>query len=180
MNYRNALVSFIGELASLSADIGHNTSTRESRRYFQWGSNEAALLGSYAINNTSWNLILDMMPAGHVDNKHDYEARLFRCALHFVKQENDQDILAISTAIDAGYELGWEFLLKAREQIANPCNSVLDYPDNIPTTIDWPGIKHQEIAPLIFIGEKLYGYRFEVEFKYDKGIPQNSDKNRWK
>jgi hypothetical protein len=180
MNYRNDLISFLGEMAARSKDIGHDNTSRETRRYFQWGSSEAALLGNYAIDNTGWNLLIDMMPAGNVDNKHDYEARLFRVALHFVHQVNDQDIAGISSAIDFAYELGWEFLVKAREHIANPCSSNLSNTAGIPATIDFPGIRHQEIAPLIFIGDKLYGYRFEVEFKYDRDIKTKSTPGRWK
>lgn len=179
MNHRTALINYLAELATLSKDIAHSNATRESRRFFLWGANEAALLGNHALNNTGWNLLVDMLPAGHLDNRHDYEQRVFRVAMHFVRHTSDQDIPAINATIGAAYELGWEFILRMREHVANPCAAQVDGQENIPRTLLPERIKHQEVAPLLFIGDKHYGYRFEIEVTYDDQIPHESTPARW-
>ncbi len=179
MNHRTALIDLLAEMASLSKDIKHRTATRESRRFFLWGANEAALLGNYALNNTGWNLLVDMLPAGHQDNRHDYEQRQFRVALHFVRHTKDQELANINNTIAEAYELGWEFLRRMRDHIADPCNAPIAGRDNIPRTMAWERIKHQEVAPLLFIGDLHYGYRFEIEVTYDQDIPHSSDDARW-
>lgn len=180
MNHRKALVAFFAEMATKSVAIAHVPGDdREARRFFLWGSNEMALIGGYALNNTGWNLLLDMMPAGHMDNRHDSEARLFRVALHFTRVTSEQDLVAINTTVNDAYEIGWDFLLKAREHCQDPCNSDLTKA-NIPASLEWSGIKHQEIAPLLFIGDHHYGYRFEFDVRYLKEVPLQSDSHRWK
>lgn len=180
MNHREALVTFLSEMASRSLDIHHvATGTREDRRFFQWGSMETALLGHYALNNTGWNLLLDMMPAGNMDNAHNSEARLFTAALHFTRVTDSQDMVAIDATLNAAWDLGWEFLRKMREHVQDRCNAPLTNREAIPGSFSWASIKHQELAPLIFIGDSHYGYRFEVSFKYDRQIALESTPSRW-
>jgi hypothetical protein len=180
MNHREAIISFLAEMAVRSTDIHHVASgTREERRFFQWGSQETALVGSYALNNTGWNLLIDMMPAGNMDNAHSSEARLFTVALHFIRQADEQDLAAINNTINEAWDLGWEFLNKAREHCENPCTAGLTNTDFIPGSMLWGAIKHQEVAPLIFIGDHHYGYRFEVPFRYVRNIPLASTPSRW-
>lgn len=180
MNHRQALITFLSEMASRSTDIHHVAAgTREDRRFFQWGSMETALLGNYALNNTGWNLLVDMMPAGNVDNAHDYEARLFTVALHFCRVTDGHDMAAIDQTLNEAWDLGWEFLRKMREHIKDRCNAPLTDRASIPGVINWAGIKHQELAPLIFIGDSHYGFRFEVPLKYDRNIDLDSTPGRW-
>jgi hypothetical protein len=171
MNTRERIVAYIEELATRNALIAHSPATRESRRFFQWGTNDAALMANFALNNTGWNLLLDVIEGNNVDNRHDYEARVKRVALLFIKHCKPQDIIEQNATINAAETLGWKFLKRMRKHAQNRCQAVTDGEVSteviIPTVVEWPTIKDFEVSPLMFVGDEHYGYRFEVSLKYD-------------
>lgn len=182
MNHRDQLNKYLEDVASRSVDIAHTygTQDRELRRFFNWGSQEAAMIGNYALNNTGWNLLVDYLPSPNVDNRHDYEARVFKMALMVLRKCDKQAGADINDRINKGWEIGWELLLHMRDQVHDRCNAEVNDMTTIPAVIEWPGIKHQEVAPIMFGGDAFYGYRFEVDFKYDREVPTVSDPSRWR
>lgn len=186
MNSYQRITSYIEEIAARNTAIAHNMSTgtsREARRFFLWGSNDSALMAQYAINNTGWNLLLDVVDGTNVDNRHDYEAHTHRIALHFVRHCHAQDIPLQKSTTSAAFDLGWNVLRHMRAQAQNPCLAVdsdaISSAAIVPRMLDWPGIRYQPLCPLLFVGDEHYGYRFEVTVKYDVPLIEAENPTDW-
>lgn len=187
MNTYDKLLAYVEEIAARNVAIGHDqspTASREARRFFQWGNNDGELQAGYALNNTGWNLLFDAVDGSNVDNRHDYEANNFRIALHFVRNVAQQDIPAANATVTAAYDLGWKVLRRMRKHAQNPCKAVTDgeisVQDIVPKVIEWPTIKYQPLAPLLFVGDNHYGFRFELVVKYDVPNIITEDNADWR
>lgn len=182
MNSYQRIIAYIEEIAARSTAIDHDMNVgapREARRFFLWGSNDSALMAMYALNNTGWNLLLDVVDGANVDNRHDYEAHTHRIALHFVRHCHAQDIpLQQSTTAEA-FELGWKVLRHMRAQTQDPCSAAISSSTLVPRMLDWPSIRFQPLCPLLFVGDEHYGYRFEVIVKYDVPLVEAEAPTDW-
>lgn len=187
MNNYEKLLTYAEEIAARNVAIGHDkspTAEREAKRFFLWGNNDGELQGNYALNNTGWNLLFDPVDGANVDNRHDYEAHTFRIALHFVKHAPLGEVAVQNATIAQAFDLGWKVLRRMRKHAQNPCKAVdeseLSAADIVPKVIEWPSIKYQPLAPLLFVGDHHYGYRFEVVVKYDVSNIIAEDPDDWR
>lgn len=186
MNNYQKLLAYAEEIAARNATIHHDrspTAEREAKRFFLWGSDDNELQGNYALNNTGWNLLFDAVDGSNVDNRHDYEANNFRIALHFVKHVPAGEIILQNAAIAQAFDLGWKVLRRMRKHAQNPCKAVDDSEisaaDIVPKMLEWPSIKFQPLAPLLFVGDHHYGHRFEVLVKYEVPNIISEDPEDW-
>ena len=184
MNNYQKLLTYVEEIAARNTTIAHDTDTREARRFFIWGSNDGELQNNYALNNTGWNLLFDEIEGQNVDNRRDYEAHTFRVALHFVRHVPPGNIALQNSTKALAFDLGWLVLRRMRKHAQDPCAAETDGEvsdkDLVPKVIEWPSIKYQPLAPLLFVGDQHYGFRFEVLVKYDVLNIIAEDSNDWR
>ncbi|MBL8000403.1 MAG: hypothetical protein JNL05_00460 [Flavobacteriales bacterium] len=163
MNDRTLLLNYLGWLANRHNSILHNPAARDGRRFFLWGTQLNVLLGNYALNNTGWNVLVDLLEGKNIDNRHDYEAHQHTVALHFVTKCDPTDAETQKKALSDAYDLGWSWLHKMKQEQGNTCT--IDPNVWPPDVVYWESIRFQELSPLLFAGDHFYGYRFEVLVK---------------